>query len=170
MKRSLALLSLFFLVGCTSYNDYYQLPIDYLERRQVETRRFETDNEEYMLMASAQVLQDLEFTLETSDTGLGVLTATKDREMGSTAGQVALVMLAAFGGTTPVYDVRQKIYVTLVSNKSVDMNGYNVRVSFARIIWNNLNESRVEQIQEPQIYTDFFDKLSQSLFLTANNL
>lgn len=170
MKRLLAIISVCFLTSCVSYRNYYQLPVDYLERRQIETRRFETDNEEDMLVASAQVLQDLEFTLETSDTELGLLTATKDREMGNTAGQVALVMLAAFGGTTPIYDVAQKIYVTLVSNKSADNQGYNVRVSFARIIWNNMNESRVEQITDPQIYTDFFDRLSQSLFLTANNL
>ena len=93
MKRLLAIISVCFLTGCVSYRNYYQLPVDYLERRQIETRRFETDNEEDMLVASAQVLQDLEFTLETSDTELGLLTATKDREMGNTAGQVALVML-----------------------------------------------------------------------------
>lgn len=170
MKRLFVFLSLCFLFGCVSYDNYYRLQPDYLERRQIETRRFDTNNEEDMLVASAQVLQDLEFTLETSDTSLGLLTATKDREVGSTAGQTALIVLAALGGTTPVYDVNQKIYVTLVSNKSQDNDGYNVRVSFARIIWNNMNEARVERILDPQIYVDFFDRLGQSMFLTANDL
>ena len=56
MKRLLAIISVCFLTGCVSYRNYYQLPVDYLERRQIETRRFETDNEEDMLVASAQVL------------------------------------------------------------------------------------------------------------------
>ena len=46
MKRLLAVLTVFMLAGCVSYNNYYQLPVDYLERRQIETRRFETNNEE----------------------------------------------------------------------------------------------------------------------------
>ena len=68
-----------------------------------------------------------------------------------------------------MYDVRQKIYVTLVSTKNHN-NGYNVRIEFARVIWNNMNRARIEKIQDEEIYKDFFDKLSQSVFLTANNI
>lgn len=123
-----------------------------------------------MLVASAQVLQDLGFTLEESETELGLITASKDREAGSAGERVALVFLAALGGTQPVYDTNQKIYVTLVSTKSPTNVGYNVRVEFARVIWNNMNQARIEKIEDPEIYQDFFDKLSQSVFLTANNI
>lgn len=156
--------------GCASYKDYYLLDEQYLARRQLETRRFETDDEENMLIASAQVLQDLGFTLEESETKLGLITGSKDREAGSTAGKVGLIILAALAGTQAVYDTNQKIYVTLVSTKNTTSKGYNIRVEFARIIWNNMNEARIEKIEEPEIYQDFFDKLSQSVFLTANNL
>ena len=158
------------LFSCASYENYYKLDENYLYRRQLETARFETDDESTILSASANVLQDLGFTLDETETKLGLITAYKNREATSKGAQTALVILAALGGTTPVYDTEQKIYTTLVSTKSKESKGYNVRVEFARVIWNNFNESRIEKIEDPEIYQDFFDKLSQSLFLTAHSI
>lgn len=155
--------------GCVSYEHYYKLDEQYLARRQLETRAYETKNEEALLIASAQVLQDLGFTLDESEIKLGLITANKDREAGSAGQKVGMILLAAFAGSQPVYDVSQKIYVTLVSTKNHN-NGYNVRIEFARVIWNNMNQARIEKIQDEEIYKDFFDKLSQSVFLTANNI
>jgi hypothetical protein len=169
MKRVLFLFSvLLLLVSCVSYKGYYKLDDQYLARRQLETARFETNDESAILSASAQVLQDLGFTLEESETKLGLITASKNREAGNTGVKVAVVFLAALGGTQAVYDTEQKIYTTLVSTKSRESKGYNVRIEFARIIWNNMNQTRIEKIQEPEIYHDFFDKLGQSLFLAVN--
>jgi hypothetical protein len=172
MKKYSILLLLIMLsvTGCVSYDNYYKLDEQYLARRQLETRRYDTTNEEMLLVSSAQVLQDLGFTLEESETNLGLITASKDREAGSTGEKVGMVLLAALAGTHAVYDVQQKIYVTLVSTKSHDNKGYNIRVEFARIVWDNMKQSRIEKIQSEPIYTDFFDKLSQSVFLTANNI
>ena len=171
MKRILILLLLvvFMTSGCVSYKHYYKLDEQYLARRQLETRAYDTQDEEALLVASAQVLQDLGFTLDESEIKLGLITANKDREAGSAGQKVGMILLAAFAGTQPVYDVRQKIYVTLVSTKNHN-NGYNVRIEFARVIWNNMNQARIEKIQDEEIYKDFFDKLSQSVFLTANNI
>ena len=122
------------------------------------------------MISSAQVLQDLGFTLNESETKLGLITASKDREAGSSGEKIGIMILAALAGTQAVYYVNQKIYVTLVSTKSHDAKGYNVRIEFARVIWNNFNQARIEKIQDKKIYTDFFDKLSQSVFLTAHNI
>lgn len=165
----LFLLVVFMTSGCVSYEHYYKLDEQYLARRQLETRAYETQDEEALLVASAQVLQDLGFTLDESEIKLGLITANKDREAGSTGAKVGMILLAAFAGTQPVYDVNQKIYVTLVSTKNYN-NGYNVRIEFARVIWNNMNQARIEKIEDEEIYKDFFDKLSQSVFLTANNI
>ena len=172
MKKIFCLLcwSVIVLSGCVSYEHYYKLDENYLARRQLETRRFETQNEELLLISSAQVLQDLGFTLNESETKLGLITASKDREAGSSGEKIGIMILAALVGTQAVYDVNQKIYVTLVSTKSHDAKGYNVRIEFARVIWNNFNQARIEKIQDKKIYTDFFDKLSQSVFLTAHNI
>lgn len=165
----LCLLAIFMASGCVSYKHYYKLDDQYLARRQLETRAYETQDEEALLVASAQVLQDLGFTLDESEMKLGLITANKDREAGSTGQKIGMIFLSALSGTQAVYDVSQKIYVTLVSTKNHN-NGYNVRIEFARMIWNNMNQVRIEKIQDEEIYKDFFDKLSQSVFLTANNI
>jgi len=175
MKRFVSLLLLLFLVpllvSCglsSSYSNYYKLDRGYLARRQLETVRFETNNEDMILSSSVQVLQDLGFIINESEIKLGLITATKNREAGSTAGKVALIIASAFIGQPAVYDTKQKIYVTLVSTKSREAKGFNVRVEFTRMVWNNVNETRIEKIKDPEIYRDFFNKLGQSLFLTAN--
>lgn len=165
----LSLFVVFSVSGCVSYKHYYKLDDQYLARRQLETRSYETKDEEALLVASAQVLQDLGFTLDESEIKLGLITANKDREAGSAGQKIGMILLAALAGTQPVYDVNQKIYVTLVSTKNHN-NGYNVRIEFARVIWNNMNQARIEKIQDEEIYKDFFNKLSQSVFLTANNI
>ena len=171
MKRIfiLFLVVIFMTSGCVSYKHYYKLDEQYLARRQLETRAYETKDEEVLLVASTQVLQDLGFTINESEIKLGLITANKDREAGSAGQKIGMIFLAALSGTQPIYDVRQKIHVTLVSTKNHN-NGYNVRIEFARVIWNNMNQARVEKIQDKEIYKDFFDKLSQSVFLTANNI
>jgi len=156
--------------GCVSYDHYYKLDEQYLARRQLETRLYETQDEEALLLASAQVLQDLGFTLDESETKLGLITAIKDREAGSVGQKIGMAFLAALTGTPYVFDVSQKISVTLVSTKAQNKKGYNIRIEFARVIWNNMNQARTEKIQDEEIYRDFFDKLSQSVFLTANNI
>jgi hypothetical protein len=171
LSALLALPALLALASCAPpYGDYYRLDAEYLARRQQETRRFETDDEEAMLVASAQVLQDLGFTLDESETKLGLITASKARSAVSAGQVVGALLLAAVIGGPAVYDVDQKIYTTLVSAKSRDARGFNVRIEFARIIRNNQKQERIEVVREPEIYSDFFDKLAQSLFLTANNI
>ncbi|MDR2694908.1 MAG: hypothetical protein LBC79_00815 [Deltaproteobacteria bacterium] len=46
-----------------------------------------------------------------------------------------------------------------------------VRVTFQRVVFNTANDvTRAEQIDEPEIYREFFDKLSQSVFLEAHEI
>lgn len=171
MNRVIFIFVCAFISGCVSYADYYKLDEAYLQRRQIGTRHFETSDEKAIVIASAQVLQDLGFTLEESETNLGLLTASKDRDATSAGQVIGMTLLAALAGTQPVYDVKQRIYVTLVSSKNSKKHGYNVRVEFARIVFNNLGRWRVERItKDVEIYKGFFDKLSQSVFLTANSL
>ncbi|MDR0363682.1 MAG: hypothetical protein LBH92_01470 [Bacteroidales bacterium] len=166
-KLSALFLALLALNACMPYGDYYRLDEDYLARRQLETSRFETDDEKAILSASAQVLQDMGFTIDESETKLGLITASKNREAGSTGVKVLMVL---FGGQNAVYDTEQKIYTTLVSTKSRESKGFNVRVEFARIVWDNRGQARIEKIEDPEVYRDFFDKLGSSLFLTAHSI
>jgi hypothetical protein len=46
----------------------------------------------------------------------------------------------------------------------------NARVTFSRIVRNNPGVVRAESLNDAKMYQEFFDKLSQSIFLTANQI
>lgn len=143
-----------------------------VEKRQRQTRYFDTLDEEKLLAASAAVLQDLGFSLDESETDLGVIVGSKDRDA-MEAGQVvgAVILFALSGAVVPIDD-RQKIRVSLVSRPmSDDGERTALRVTFQRVVWNTQNiVSRAEPLDEPELYQEFFDRLSQSVFLEAHEV
>jgi hypothetical protein len=140
-----------------------------LQDRQAQTRRFDTQDEKAMLAAVSGLLQDLGFTLEESDSRLGVLVASKDRDA-TEAGQVALaVIFAVLTGVPIATDDEQKIRASVVTKPSTE--GLAVRVTFQRIVWNTQGQvSRVEALGDAAAYQDFFEKLSKSVFLEAQEI
>jgi len=146
---------------------------DSMALRQAQTRRFDTGDEKMILVASSGVLQDLGFTLEESSAGTGLIVASKNRdavESGQVAGQLVLAaLITALGGKAdPVWERDQRIRIS-VSTRPTGPKAVAVRVTFQRVIWNTKNQiTRVESIEDPTIYQEFFDKLAQSVFLEAN--
>jgi len=176
MKKILFLLIAVVLVaGCsTSQKNLYTLDSDYLERRNVETRMFETQDESALLTACAQVLQDLGYSIKESDIKLGMLTADKNRDVNSKTGKAALTALSVVSimanGKDTVYEDTQKFYVNIVTTPTKEKT-IKVRVLFTRRSWDNHgNVFSVEKITDNNVYQQFFDKLSQSIFLTANGI
>ncbi len=167
MKRYF-LLFLFLISACVNnYENLYVMPTDYLAVRQIETRKYTTQNEKEVLTAVAQVLQDLGYTIIESETKLGVLTADANRNPDNMGGQIALAILFALSGQPPMVDTEQQISVTVVTNK--DKDGVVVRVGFARIVYNTEpSQTRLQKITDEEIYKAFFNKLDQSMFLTGN--
>lgn len=151
------------------------LPSDNLAQRQIQSRRFATEDEAAILASCGGVLQDLGFSLEESSSGTGFVVASKNRdavEAGQVAGQLVLAALvAALGGQPdPVWEKDQKIRIAIVT-KPVAGGSILVRAMFQRVIRNTKNQvSRVETIDDAQIYREFFDKLSQSVFLEAHEI
>jgi hypothetical protein len=140
-------------------------------KRTLQTRFFETEDEAKILTASVGVLQDLGFTLEESETDLGVLLATKDRDAVE-AGQVAgAIVLAVLGVSMPI-DWNQTIRVSVITRPIEDGRGRTaVRVTFQRLVWNTNGQlSKIESLNEPELYQGFYEKLSQSVFLEAHEI
>ncbi|HEU4385329.1 MAG TPA: hypothetical protein VFR85_17725 [Anaeromyxobacteraceae bacterium] len=175
LARSVAALALGLgAAGCATLpKDALRLEPDSMAKRQLQTRRFDGIPEADLLAASAGVLQDLGFNLDESETRLGLIVASKQRSAVE-AGQVVGAMLLALLGATPVWDRTQRIRVCLVSRPASDdpePRSYLIRVTFQRTVWNTSNNvSRVEAIEEPPIYEEFFQKLSQSVFLEAQKI
>ena len=129
-----------------------------LSSRQHQSRRFDTGDEAKILTACAGVLQDLGFIITESSSSAGLLVASKDRSRAE-PGQK---FWAAMGGQR----IRISVVTTPLKTKTVL-----VRVTFQRIIWHAQSQfSRVESINDPLIYQEFFNRLSQSIFLEAHQL
>lgn len=173
-KRVTVLICLLVLVGCQPRvpREALQFSPETLEQRQIQTRRFDTFEEKKVLAASAAVLQDLGFQLDESETDLGLVVGSKTRSAVSAGQIVGAVVLAALTGTYVPTDKEQKMRACLVTCPAGEEGkSIAVRVTFQRIVWNNQGQvTRREGLNDPKIYQEFFDKLSKSLFLEANEI
>ncbi len=174
MRRSLFLFSasIFLqlpLSGCINEmaREALTLQPEALEQRRIQTRRFETTNEHELLTASLEVLQDLGFSVDETEPDLGLIVASKNRDASSTGEMIGAFFIGAASDSEVTYNVEQKIRASVVT-KGLGKTGTSVRVTFQRIVWNNLGEiSANESLEEPKLYQEFFAKLSKSVFLTA---
>ena len=184
VKKVFALLTVLLLClsigGClaTIPKKLFVVSDDNLQMRQLQMRQFETTNEVEVLSACAGALQDMGFTLDASETSLGLVVASKNRDA-IDAAQVALattaVALAALTGTSSnafsYIDKEQKVRVSVVSKLNAEESRTIVRVTFQRIVWNNIgNISRMETLNKPELYQGFFDRVSKAIFLEEQEI
>ncbi|MFC1658133.1 hypothetical protein ACFL1D_01980 [Candidatus Omnitrophota bacterium] len=144
----------------------------------MQIRQYDTQDEQQVISACASLLQDMGFILTEIDTKLGLLVGTKERDA-SNPGQMFLAALAdglaAAGGSSgsalAYTDAAQSIGVSCVTKISLDGNKVVVRVTFQRVILNQMGlVSRMENVIDPDVYEGFFEKLSKALFLEANKI
>ena len=141
-----------------------------IEQRQVETRRFENISEENLLSACAAVLQDLGFNIDSSESPLGLITASKQRNARDTNQFLRGLALAMIGVHTPL-DVDQTIraLVVVIPAPGEKKNNHLVRISLHRTV-RTTQGNRAEWLKDPELYQGFFTKLSQSVFLEGHNI
>ncbi len=142
-----------------------------LEQRQIQTRRFDTNDEAKVLSACAGLLQDTGFNLDKSETKLGLIVASKDRSAVS-AGQIVTSVLLAFLGVYMPTDQNQKMRASIVTYPEGESGKQiAVRVTFQRTVWDDRGIiTKREGLTDPKIYQEFFEMLSKSLFLEVNAL
>lgn len=164
---------LVFLTACqpTIPKEALQLSPDSLQRRQLQTRVFQTPDEADLLSASAALLQDLGFNLDESEVSLGVIVGSKERDATEAGQVVGAIFLAVLIGANVPWDKEQKIRASVVSRALEERNGYALRLTMQRIVWNTQGQiSRTEPLDEPEFYQEFFGKLSKAVFLEAQEL
>ena len=161
--------------GCQSSipPDALKLSPQSLEQRQQQTRKYVGSSETDILAASAGVLQDLGFNIDESETRLGVIVASKQRTARDNGQYIGRLLLGLTTGVFVTIDERQKIRVGLVTRPASDHDptAHFVRVTIQRIIWNDDKQvARVEAVEKPEIYQEFFAKLSKSIYLEAKKI
>jgi len=166
-----------FVAGCVTIppNTFVTTP-ELLQQRQLETRRYDAIKEADLISASANVLQDLGFNLENSETKLGVLTASKQRDATNGAEVAGAVLIALLGGGATPISKDQTIRVSLVVRPVNDSTGNPipdsnfVRVSFQRVVRRTDNSEYAETLRDVQLYQDFYERVSKSVFIEAQKI
>lgn len=177
MKKLPLLFVLLVLSGCVTVppNTFVVTP-ELLQQRQLETRRYDGIKEADLLAASANTLQDLGFNLENSESKLGVLTASKQRDATNGGEVAAAIFVALLGGGSMPISKDQTIRVALVVRPVNDSNGkpmfdsHFVRVTFQRTVRRTDNSEIGETLREVELYKDFYDRVSKSVFLEAHKI
>lgn len=160
------------LVACTFQPEHLRLTPESLANRQLQTRVFETGDEARVLAASSAVLQDLGFLIDESEQQLGLLVGSKMRSAINPVEVTAMVILAVLAQTDPIYREKQLMRISLVTTPPADSRtGTSVRVTFQRIVYDNRGGIATRQaIGSPEIYQEFFARLSKALFLEDQQL
>ena len=138
----------------------------------MQSRFFETSNEVELLSAGVAVLQDMGYSIDETETTSGVVTASKTVDATNNAQIAGAVLLAVLGGGNMSIDSQQQIKVSFVTLPSKNnKNGYLARATFQRIVTNTQGQvTKAETMKTEELYAEFFNKLSKSVFLEAQKI
>ena len=174
------------LGGCvqpTQPAEFFQLTPESSAHRAMQTRFFDTENDQELLSASAAALQDLGFQVEESVREVGFLRAAKERsarEYGQYRNRFFLWLLSLGHVVIPI-DLHQKIAASIVTRPLNEAHSrQEVRIIFYRAVWKGdgqadrnyipPGEQKMEMIRDPEIYQQFFAKLSKAVFLEPHSI
>lgn len=169
------------LTGCVSTPiDALKLDPQTAEQRQLQTRRFDGVSEATMLSAGLGVLQDLGFTLDSSESSLGVVSASRNltgrRQItpGETiAGLLYTAIVPALAGPVMAYRVAagvkepQIVHVCLVTQPGAGQAA-TIRITAQRRLYQDEKHRqllKVEPLNDPAFYREFFNRLAKSVSL-----
>ncbi|MCK6458655.1 MAG: hypothetical protein L6Q95_02015 [Planctomycetes bacterium] len=161
------------LAGCTVTavppDAVFAVPPDAAAKRVRQSRRYDTRDEALVLRASAALLMDLGFISNKSEESLGVLVASKERTAVETGQVIAALVIGALAGTYVPYDDHQRLRASVVTHPS-GQKSVVVRVTFQRIVWDTSGQvTKREQLDRPEYYQEFFERLSKALLLEAHD-
>ena len=162
------------ITGCatTPPENLFQVAETSLQDRQMQSRFFETSNEVELLSAGVAVLQDMGYSIDETETKSGVVTASKTVDATNNAQIAGAVLLAVLGGGNMSIDSQQQIKVSFVTLPSKNnKNGYLAIATFQRIVTNTQGQvTKAETMKTEELYAEFFNKLSKSVFLEAQKI
>jgi hypothetical protein len=154
--------------------EHLRLTPQTMAKRQLQVRVFDTDDEAKVLAAIASVLQDIGFLIDESEVELGLIVGSKERSAIQPPEVVAAVainiaMQVLIGNSPDIgWDERQTMRVSVVTTPVRETKGTAVRVTFQRVVFTNKGDiSKKEPLGSPDIYQEFYAKLSKALFLRA---
>lgn len=162
---------LIMLTSCARVPDDLMKPSqNTLKIREAQSRSFETYSDGQLLRASLAVLQDMGYTIKESSTDFGVLTANKEADARSAGQVIGAIAVALLGGGAQAIDMTQFITVTIVVMDKAAPNQSQARTTFQRVVQRTDHSYYANTITEPEVYSEFYEKLDKALFLEVNKI
>ena len=142
--------------------------------RKLQSRRFETKEEQKLLGAGAAVLQEMGFTIDGREAELGLITGSKKQsaynvgEIAASAA-VAIVTTALQIPQSMPFSREQWVRASVVTKSGEEGTNIVVRVTLQRVVWDTEDKAaKSELLKDPETYQVFFDKLSKAVSLEAH--
>ena len=157
------------LQGCVPQGGprMFDITAESLALRELQTRDFDMVDEETLKAAGVAVLQDLGFTVASTESRLGLIIASKTQ---SAHDPMESLLAAIFSGVTIPGSYRQKVKASLVVMPLQTVkNRIKVRISFQRTVSDpNGRQIGRGKIKNTEIYRSFFERLTKAVFLEAH--
>lgn len=142
------------------------VPMKQLEKREYQTKTFESQNKVNVMKAILNVLQDEGFVVYNANSLLGFIYGVKDYNVSDSEEDIS----KEFKVTKSRMSYNGVSVATLETTANVTQYGktLKVRVNFKRKLLNMYgNAQLIEDITDPEYYNDFYTKVDTALQLQA---
>ena len=139
-----------------------------LQIRELQSRTFETSDLKLVMRAVLNALQDDGFIIKNAVTDLGLLTATKERDLTSGNNWDGF-WYGALSDREPRWPKTKQTE----ANATISSfgNSTRVRISFQEKVLDNLGATvEVAEVEDAILYRDFFTRIDQSIFFQREKL
>lgn len=160
----IATCTLFLFTACT--RPVQDPPMTQLQKREIQTREFDTNDTKFVMKSMMHVLQDDGFVIKNAVLDLGLLSAEKEINIEHKGEAFAAQLLMGA-------QARWKKQEILEASANISEFGdkTRVRINFQRKIMDNFGCPKdVQSVLDDVIYQDFFSKVNKSIFIQQENI
>lgn len=152
------------LTGCSPRQS--EVPLTQLQKREIQSRDFDTDDKKLVMKSMMNVLQDEGFIIKNVVFEVGLLNAEKNVDIENTA---SAVFLTVFAGENARWEKQQLLDAS--ANVSEFGNKTRVRMNFQIKTVDNFGcPKNVTTVLDPCMYQEFFDKVNKGIFIQEQNI
>jgi hypothetical protein len=139
-----------------------------LQRRQIQTREYDTTDTVMVLKAVIATLQDEGFIIKEADKDLGLIVALREGEVANII-DGSFATMSGIAGFGSLWDSDADVEC------SANVQGYGdkvrVRVNFRKKLKNVFGGPvTVGEIDDPRFYQDFFSKIDKGIFIEKEGI
>lgn len=145
-----------------------EVPMTQLQKREIQTREFDTNDTKLVMKAMMHVLQDDGFVIKNAVLDLGLLSAEINVNIENKT-QMFLAALANSNGGQARWNKQEMIEAS--ANVSEFGGKTRIRMNFQRKTIDNMGcPVDVQTILDSHVYQTFFNKVDKSLFIQNENI